>query len=66
MEKRRAGDVERMGDEKFAESRCPESRGEKEVRKYEDRDCDGRTVLREIWKEWEEYGEQQQKIEVGD
>ena len=31
------------------------------------RECDGRTALREIWKEWEENGEQQQKIEgVGD
>ena len=29
----------------------------------EDRECDGRTVLREIWNEWEENGEQQQKIE---
>ena len=29
----------------------------------EDRECDGRTALREIWKEWEENGEQQQKIE---
>ena len=33
----------------------------------EDRECDGRTVLREIWKEWEENGEQQQQFElVGD
>ena len=33
----------------------------------EDRECDGRTALREICKEWEENGEQQQKIEgVGD
>ena len=33
----------------------------------EDRDYDGRTALREIWKEWEENGEQQQNIErVGD
>ena len=29
----------------------------------EDRDCDGKTALREIWKEWEENGEQQQNIE---
>ena len=29
----------------------------------EDRECDGRTVLREIWKEWEENGEQQQNTE---
>ena len=33
----------------------------------EDQECDGRTGLREIWKEWEENGEQQQKTEgVGD
>ena len=30
-----AGHVERMGDGKLAEGRCPESRGEKEVRKTE-------------------------------
>ena len=29
----------------------------------EDRECDGRTGLRGIWKEWVENGEQQQKIE---
>ena len=33
----------------------------------EDWEYDGRTALREIWKKWEENGEQQQKIEgVGD
>ena len=33
----------------------------------EDQECDGRTALREIGKEWEQNGEQQQKIEgVGD
>ena len=33
----------------------------------EDREWDGRTGLREVWKEWEENGEQQQKTErVGD
>ena len=33
----------------------------------DDRECDGRTVLREIWKEWEKNGEQPKKIEgVGD
>ena len=26
----------------------------------EGEECDGRTALREIWKEWEENGEQQQ------
>ena len=29
----------------------------------EDRKRDGRTALREIWKEWEENGEQQLKTE---
>ena len=33
----------------------------------EDRECDGRTALREIWKKWQGKGELQQKIEgVGD
>ena len=33
----------------------------------EDGECDGRTALREVWKEWEENGEERQKIEgVGD
>ena len=32
----------------------------------EGQECDERTALREIWKEWEENGEQQQNIEVGD
>ena len=33
----------------------------------EENKCDGRTGLREIGKEWEEEGEQQQKMEgVGD
>ena len=32
-----------------------------------DRECGGRTALREIREEWEENGEQQEKIEeVGD
>ena len=35
--------------------------------KGSDRECDGRTALREVWKEWEENGELQQKIQgVGD
>ena len=39
----------------------------REKRGEEDRECDGRTALRETWKEWGENGEQQQKIEgVGD
>ena len=29
----------------------------------EDRECDGRIALIEIWKVWEENGEQQEKIE---
>ena len=29
----------------------------------EDRECDGRTALRDGWKEWEENGAQHQKIE---
>ena len=28
---------------------------------WEDRECDGRTALREMWRECEENGEQQQK-----
>ena len=32
----------------------------------EDGECDGRTVLKEIWKEWGENGEQQQQIGVRD
>jgi len=33
----------------------------------EDREYDGKTALREIWKEWEENGEHQQEIQgVGD
>ena len=31
-----------------------------------DQECNGKTALREIWKEWEENEEQQQKIEIGD
>ena len=29
----------------------------------EDRECAGRTVLGEVWEEWEKNGEQQQNIE---
>ena len=29
----------------------------------DDRECDGRTALRDIWKEWEDNREQQEKIE---
>ena len=31
----------------------------------ENLECDGRTALRKIWKEWEENGEQQQRVEGG-
>ena len=56
---------ERMGDGKLAkrlDAQKEEGKGGEE-----DQECDGRTVLREIWKEWEENGDQQRKIEgVGD
>ena len=60
-----ASHVERREDEKLAEIRCPE-RGRKRRRgRLRMRWEDG--FKREIWKEWEENGEQQQKIErVGD
>jgi len=32
----------------------------------EGRECDGRTVLREIYKKWVEDGEQQEESGVGD
>ena len=32
----------------------------------EDRECNGRTTLRYIWREWEKNGEYQQKIEIRD
>ena len=41
------------------ESRWPETWRQKGGK--EDRECDGRTAIREIWKEWEENGEQKQK-----
>ena len=53
--------MERMGAEKLAKrsdaQKVDGKRGE------EDRECDGRSALREIWKEWKENGEQQQKVE---
>ena len=42
------------------EIRCPESGGKEGE---EDRECDGRTALRDGWKEWEENGAQHQKIQ---
>ena len=54
------GHVERMGDEKRQTEQMPR-KGRKKGGK-EERECDGRTALREIWKEWEEIGEQQQEI----
>jgi len=54
-----------MGDENFAkrpDAQKVEGKGDEE-----DRRSVGRTALREIWKEWGENEEQQQKIEdVGD
>ena len=55
-----------MGDEKLAkrsDAQKVEAKGGEE-----DRECDGRTALREIWKAWEENGEQQLKtgLETGD
>ena len=47
--------VERMGGGIGKETRCPES-GRK---RRQGRECDGRNGLREIWKEWDENGEQQ-------
>ena len=47
------GNMERIGDEKVDKDRGRE----------EDRECDGKAVLSEIWKEWEENGEQPQKVE---
>ena len=53
------GYVGRMGDDKLAEVIGPERGGEKQERKTE-------TALREIWKGWEENGEQQHKIGDGE
>ena len=36
---------------------------EKLAKRSDARECDGRTALRELWKEWEENGEQLQEIE---
>ena len=55
-----AGHVERTGDENWQREQMPRKWREKGG--DEDRECDGRTALREIGKEWEENGEQQQKI----
>ena len=54
---------ERLGYEKLADSRCPTWRGKGDE---EDRECDGMTGLRETRRQWEENGEQQEKIGVGD
>ena len=54
---KRAGHVERMGDEKLVRGR------EKEATKTEL--ANGRIALRQIWKELEENGEPQQNIELG-
>ena len=49
-------------------SRCrigtrTDAQKEEGKRGEEDRECDGRTLLRDIWKEWKENGEQQQRTE---
>ena len=54
-----AGRLERMGYENLAKKSGAQKVEGKGV--DEDRECDGTTALREIWKEWEENGEQQQK-----
>ena len=55
------GHVDRMGDEKLTKrEQMPRKCGGKEGE--EDRECDGRTGLSEIWKEWEKNGEQRQKM----
>ena len=57
---KRVGHVETMGNEKLAKERNWKEKGGEE-----DQECDGR--MGEILKEWEENGEQQQKIEgLGD
>ena len=56
--------MERIGDDKFAmraDAQKVEGKGGED-----DRDCDGRSALREIWKEWEDNGEQLQKIGIGE
>jgi len=51
-----AGHVERMEDRKIGkDSRYPESGGK------EDRECDWRTELGEVCKEWEENGAQKER-----
>ena len=57
--------METMRDEKLAKRSDAQKVAEKGGN--EDRECDGRTALRDVWKEWEENGAQHQKIErVGD
>ena len=51
-----AGHVERMGDEKQT-GRVQMAGKWRDKRRGEDRECDGRTALRKIWKEWVESGE---------
>ena len=55
-----AGHVERKGDEKLAKGADAQKVKGKEDK--EGRECDGRTVLREIQKDGEENGEDQQQI----
>ena len=56
------GHVERMGDEKWQrEAQKVDGKGGEE-----DRECDGRTALREMCHEWEENIEQHKELETGD
>ena len=63
--------MERMGDEKLAEQMPKNWSLWREKGFEEDRECDSRTALREIWKEWEENAEQltakdRRRCHVGD
>ena len=48
-----AGHVERIGDKQKLTKRA-DAEKVKGKGSEEDRECDGKTALREIWKEWEE------------
>ena len=53
-----------MGDEKLAKRSDAQKVVGKE--REEDQECDGRTAIRGLWKEWKKNEEQLQKIGVGD
>ena len=60
-----AGHVEGMEEESWQTDQMP--RKGRERGDEEGREGDGRRALKDIWEEWEENGEQQQKTEgVGD